>query len=453
MATSVTAPITFTGSSSFSSSFQQVLTRAVQIASLPMQQMQNHVSDLLSQETALSSLQAAFSSLQNALQSVDAATQGVLTATADTSDVSGSASSDALPGTYTIQVDSIGSSTTTLSEAGTSAVTDPTTGNISSSSTFTLTINGAAHTISPSGNSLQSLAAAINDAGLGVQATIINVGSNSGLDYRLAISSTGLGPDTIQLNDGSTDLLQTLATGSYAQYKLNGSTVDVQSDSRQVTLAPGLTVTLEQPSASGQPTTITVGEDYSGFQTSLSNLASAYNSAVDALSAQRGQNAGALAGQGIVQTLQNALWKISQYTTGSGSLGSTTALGLEMDQNGHLSVDSTVFDTLSTTDIQTFLGGLDSSGFLKAAGDAINSVADTTSGNIQDSISSLQNEVTKQTNQISEEQQRINDIQNSLQQRLAAADAAIATLEQQKTYYADLFAAEYLQNNPNNPTA
>lgn len=449
MATSITSPITFTGSSSFSSSLQQVLTRAVQIASLPAQQMQNHVSDLLSQETALSSLQSTFSALQSALGSVDSSAQGALSATANSSAVSAAVSSGSIPGTYTIQVDSVGSSTTALSQAGTTAVTDPTTSNISSSSAFTLTVNGSAHTISPSGSSLQALADAINDSQLGVQATIVNVGSNSNLDYRLAITSAGLGPDTIQLNDGSTDLLETISSGSYAAYSVNGS-ASIQSNSRSITIAPGLTGTILQTTTT--PTTITVGQTFSALQNGLSALATAYNRTVDALSQHRGQNGGALTGQSIVQTLQSALNKMSQYTTGSGTVGSLTALGLEMDQSGHLSFDATAFGAQGTSAIQNFLGGLDSGGFLKAAGDAISSVADNVSGNIQDAISSVQGQVTRQSAQISDEQRRIDDIQTNLQQRLAAADAAIATLEQQKTYYTNLFAAEYLKYDPNNPT-
>ena len=68
-ASSITSP-TFTGSSTFSSSFQQVLTRAVQIASLPMQQLQNNVNDLTNQQSALTQLEATFQSLDAALQSI-----------------------------------------------------------------------------------------------------------------------------------------------------------------------------------------------------------------------------------------------------------------------------------------------------------------------------------------------------------------------------------------------
>jgi flagellar hook-associated protein 2 len=140
MSTSPIPPPTFNGVSTYANDFQQVLTRAVDIASLPMQNLQNQVTTLTGQEQALGTMQSTFSSLQTAIQAITS-TQGSMSASvSDPSTVSASATSSALPGTYTIQVTGLGSSTTTLSNAGSPPVTDPTSQNISSSSTFTLTI-------------------------------------------------------------------------------------------------------------------------------------------------------------------------------------------------------------------------------------------------------------------------------------------------------------------------
>jgi flagellar hook-associated protein 2 len=448
MATSPSA-ISFSGSSSFSSSFQQVLTRAVGIASMPLTQMQNTVSELSSQQADLSTLEATFSNLQNAVRNVGSSLQNSLTANvSDSSVVSAATNSTALPGTYTIVVDNLGSSTTTLSNAGLPLVADPTSESISSSSSFTLTVNGVNHTVSPSGSSLNSLAAAINSADLGAQATIVNVGSPGSPSYRLAITSNNLGADTIQLTDsGGAGLLDTLQTGTNAQYKVNGIATDIQSNSRQITLAPGLTVTLLDQSS--QPVTITVANSYASLQNTLSNFATAYNSAVDSLSQQRGQNAGSLSGQSILFTLQNTLSSISGYSNGSGPVSSLADLGLDLDQTGHLSFNAADFKSQDPTDLQTFLGATTSGGFLKAAGDALTAVADSTSGSIAGSIQTVQDQITNENSLITQEQTRITDLQNNLMQQLSEADAAIATLESQKNYFTSLFQAMY-GNNQNN---
>ena len=191
--------------------------------------------------------------------------------------VTAAVSAGALNGTYTIQVDDPGSSTTTLSSGDLTTVTDPTTGNISSATSFTLSVNNTPFTIKPAGTSLESLASAINAAGDGVQATIVNVGSTASPDYRLALTSTelGSGQHIASWTASSQPLLDTLSTGADAKYKVNvtaedmADVADVQSTSSQITLAPGLTVNLLQQTTS--PVTITVNYKLQWLRKALSS--------------------------------------------------------------------------------------------------------------------------------------------------------------------------------------
>lgn len=448
MATSSTAPITFSGSSTYSSSFQQVITRAVGIASLPMETLQNQVTNLNSQASTVGGLEAAFTALQQDLQGLDTAVAGSPSAqSSDPAAVSATVAAGALNGTYTIQVDNVGSSTTTLSSTGLTTVTDPTTGNISSATSFTLTVNGTATTIKPSGTSLEDLANAINSAGAGAQATIVNVGSNTSPDYRLAVSSTSLGADTIQLNDGTSNLLDTLSTGSDAEYKVNGSTTDVQSTSSQVTLSPGLTVNLLAQTST--PATITVTSDYSSLQSALSSFVTDYNSAVDALQQNVGEGGGALTGDSLVYTLANVLDQVANYIgSGSGGVSSLSGLGVSLQVTGQLSFDQATFAAASQSDISNFLGSIESSsGFLSAASSTLNSVSDPTNGVFSAESSSIQSQITSDNTQIANDQARVTALQTSLEAQLSAADAAIATLQSQDSYYQQLFQAEYGNNS------
>lgn len=446
---STTSPVsvpTFNGTSTFSSSFQQVLTQAVQRASLPMQQMQNTVNDLSNQQSALTQLQTTFQSLYSALDSIGAATSGTPSASvSDPSVVSASTTSDALPGTYSIQVDTLGSYSTALSQAGSPTVTDPSVQNISSAQSFTLSVDGVNTTISPSGTSLDDLVSSINASSAGVQATIVNMGSNSSPDYRLVLTGDKLAADTIQLSDGTNDLLSTVSTGAPATYSVNGSTNVLQSDSSQVTLSPGLTVNLL--STGSQPVTVTVTTDYTSLASALNNFASDYNSAVNGIDAQIGQNAGALSGQNIIYSLRDALQSISQYTTTSGGVSSLSALGLSVDKNGQMSFDSTTFGALSAAQVKQFIGTATSGGFLETASNGLQTVANTNTGEIETEYSALQSQITQQNQLIADEQTRINDLTTNLESQLSQADAAIATLQSQKTYYTDLFQAEYAATN------
>ncbi len=439
---SSTAPITFSGSSTFASSFQQVIQRAVNIASLPIQSLQTQVSTLNAQEQTLFSLNANLTAFQSALQALDTAKSGAASAqVSDTSVLTASTTSAALPGAYTIQVDDPGSSTTTLSKAGLITVSDPASQDLSTASSFTLTLNGVNHTIANSGTSLVSLANSINAADVGAQATIVNIGSSSSPDYRLAITSDSLGADSIQLNDGSQDLLDTLSTGTDAQYKVNGSSTDVSSTSRQVALSPGLTVNLLAQSPA--PVTITVSQNYSGLQSALSNFVSAYNASFDALSQNRGQNGGALSGDSIVFTVTNVLRQINQYTSSDGAVGSLADLGVTVDDTGHLSLDPSVLSGADPSAVAAFLGSVSGGGFLKTANDALTGITDSTTGLIPTDINTLLARIATDNAQITDEQNRVDDLQNNLQQQLSQADAQIATLESQKTYFQQLFTAEY----------
>jgi flagellar hook-associated protein 2 len=445
MSTSPIPPPTFNGVSTYASDFQQVLTRAVDIASLPMQNLQNDVTTLTGQEQALGNMQSTFSSLQSAIQAIGTAQSSMSATVSDPSTVSASATSSALPGTYTIQVTGLGSSTTTLSNAGSPPITDPTSQNISSSSTFTLTINGTATTITPAGNSLQDLANAINNAGVAAQATIVNVGSNASSDYRLSVVSNNLAADTIQLSDGTnTSLLTTLSTGSPATYEVDGLTTPIQSNSTQVTLSPGLTVNLLQTNV-GQWDTVTVSPDTSSLSSALSSFATAYNAAVDAVNQQHGQSAGPLAGSSLIDSLGQALQSVSLYSNASGSVTSLADLGLDLDSTGQITFDPTQLPNLNAAAVQQFLGSA-TTGFLEAASSALTTVADSSTGLIQSDTTAIQTEITNENNQISNQQDQINNLQTSLTQQLSAADAAIAVMQQQVTMMADLYTAQYGAN-------
>jgi len=434
----------FTGASRYSSDFQSLINRAVAIASLPLGQLTAAKTTLEAESSALGTLNTKFTSLQSAITSLETAT-GISSYAVSVSNglvVSASASTGATAGTYSIEVTSLGSNTSTMSKAGLTTVTDPSTQNISSASDFTLTVNGTPHTITPSGTTLNALVTAINDAGLDTQASIVNVGSTSSPDYRLAIQSSKLGADTIQLNDGSQDLLDTLATGAKATYKLNGMATAIESDSRTITLAPGLTAQLLGESASGVATTITVSRSTMAITNALASFVTAYNAGVDELDKHRGEAGGALTGQSIVSMLSEAMRNVAQYSGGSDTITSLTDLGLNFDDQGKLSLDTSAFSSATTGNIDelmTFLGSSTGGGFLKSATDTLNGLEDATDGILTTAISSMTAQITGQTSRITTEQERVADIQENLTAQMSAADALIAALEQQATYLNALF--------------
>ena len=442
MSTTSTTPTPPPSSSSYSSDLQQVLSRSIAIASLPLNQLNATLTDLQNRSTELNTLNGKFSSVQSAIQSLSTAVSSTTAQVSDSSVIAAQSDATASPGTYTIHVANAGSPSSALSLGSLPAVQNPATQSISTSASFTLTVDGTPVTITPSANTLSALADAINSSGANVAATIVNLGSPSAPNYQLSLQSTKLGNITLQLNDGTNDLMGTLSGGAQATYQVNGNPAPpaspISSDSSTVTIAPGVTVDL----LSSGDSTVTVSQSSTAQANALSSFATAYNAAVDELSVNRGQGGGALTGDALIYTLSQSLRDISGFTGGSGAVQNLTDIGLTFDQNGHLNFDQTVFASAAAAhpaDVGAFLGSPTTGGFLKDATDTMTGLGDPTTGVLETTIASAQTAIDNQNQKISDEQDRITALTTSLTTRIDTADALIASLEQQQTYFTTLF--------------
>ena len=445
---SLAAPQTSTtGSSPFASDLQASVTRALSIASLPMQALQADQSTISGETSELSTLGGLFNSLQTSLQSISSATgtSALQAAVGDQTIVSANVTGSALPGTYTIDVLNAGSASSAMSNSAT-AVTDPTSQNISTSTSFTLTVGTSTYTISAS--NLNALATAINSSGAPVQAVVINVGSPTAPNYQLSLQSTALGNVALQLNDGTTNLLSPLNTGTSASYNVDGQPPSgITTNSSTVTVAPGLNVTLEKQGT----TTVSVSSSLGSVSSELSSFVTAYNATVAEVQKNVGQNGGALVGDSTVLDMEQALRQMITYSGSGGSITSLAQLGVEFTQQGTLTFDSSTLAGLSQSQINdalTFLGDPNTGGFLQYANNTLNSITDPVSGAVVTETQSLQNQNTQDQTEITNDQQQLTLMQTNLQNKMAQANALIATLQNQTTFLQGLFQAD-TSTNPN----
>src|ERR1039458_7145114 len=508
--TSSGATTYFTGMSNYSTDLNNAISREVQIADMPIQLLENNVNDLTNQVQTLQSLDSNdITPVQTAIASLTSAASNMLSASVSgASVVTPTLGSGAAAGTYSMQVTNLGSFSDALSldpsaANGLPTVTDPTSQNISTNGSYTLTVTVGAGTpvptaISYSGGNLNGLAQAINNANAGVQATVVNVGSTSSPDYRLSLQSNQLGPVTMQLSAGSQNLLApstdglsvdpsaqnglpiisdptsqnistsgsyTLTVGSatpvsipYAGGNLNGLarsgtvgalaqyTVDgkqITSTTDTVTLAPGLTVMLTGTSSTAA--TVSVASNPAAIGNALQSFVSAYLTAMADLNTNRGQGGGPLAGQSIIYESEDALQNIANYSTGPGALTSMAALGVGFDPNtGALTFNQATFNaaTSGQTDALTqFLGSPTGGGFLEMATNAMSSLLDPTSGALTQDITTMQASITSTNQQIAAKNAQVTQLATSLTQQMAASDAMIYELQQQATEMQDMFTA------------
>lgn len=440
-----------TGSSSFATDLQASISRALQIASLPMQLIEADQSTISGKTSELSTLSGLFNSLQTSLQNITSGTgTNALSATTSESSVAtASVTGSALPGSYTVQVLTAGTYASAISNSAT-AVTDPTSQNISSSGSFTLTVGTSTYNISAT--NLNALATAINSSGAPVQAVVINVGSPSAPNYQLSLQSTNYGTVALQLNDGTNNLLTAQNPGADASYSIDGQPPSgIDTSVPTVTIAPGLNATL---GAQGT-TTITVASNVSSVSSAISSFVSAYNAAFAEVEKNFGQNGGALVGDGSVLEMQQALSQMITYSGGSGSIKSLAQLGVEFTQQGTLTFDSSVLTGLNQSQISdalNFLGDPNTSGYLQYANNVLSSIADPVNGAIATETQSLQSQNAQDQTRITNDQAQLTLLQTNLQNQMAQANALITTLQNQNTFLLGLFQAD-TSNNPNASTA
>ncbi len=444
MATSSVSPSStsyFNGSSQYAAQLQHTIAQAVTIASLPIQQLQTQQTTLTGQQTELQTITGSFAAMQAAISSLDTSTGvGAFSATVSNSAIaSASISSGVMAGNYSLNVTSIGSQTNTISQSGQPAVTDPSVSNIDSSSSYTLSVNGNSYSISDAGGTLNGLAQAINSSSASVQASVVNVGSSSSPDYRLSVQSLNYSPDTVQLSDGTSNLLTTLSTGANVTYQVNGEpSTPISSNSRNVTVSPGLSVQILQTGTAQ----VTVAQSATNIASALSSFAAAYNSITAELNKNRGQNGGALTGDSIIYELQNQLQSLANYTSGSGSIGSLSDLGLSFDQTGNLQFDSGAFNqtaSASGNDLLSFIGTSTSGGFLQAANNMLTAITDPTSGILIGAANDFNSQLSGITTKITSDQTQVSQLQSNLTSQMATADATISSLQSQLTQITELF--------------
>ena len=306
------------------------------------------LTSLQSQDTVISNLGSLLSTLSNDITGLtDPA--GILSgkqgSSSDTNTLALlSADTTATAGSHTVTVQNLAQTSTEASSAvGANDI-------LSGSFSFHIG-SGSSQTVSvdPSNNTLAGLAATINQAGIGVSASIVTDSSGSRLSL-ISQTDGAAGQITIDsnsLSDATTGAVSLIAgqAGQDALFTVDG----IQTTSASNTITGAITgVTMQLLGKSTTPVQVQIDNDTSAVTTALSTMVNDYNAVVSALSAQEGKDASGnpepLYGSPIISQLQQML--SSALTTPSGtSLTSPTQVGLSLNSNGSLSLDA---DQLTT---------------------------------------------------------------------------------------------------------
>lgn len=339
---------------------------------------------LASQKSALNAQVSAYGTFSSSLETLQATLtplevtssfEGRTAALGDTTIATASATSDAIPGQYSFAVQNLATAPSLSSPA------NPTLG----TGTLTIAVGGKSSSISidATNNTLAGIASAINSApdNPGVTATVLTTTAGA----RLVISGVATGAAnaiTVTQSGGdgglaslvynpssgttaSTTALTETQAAQDANFTLNG--YPATSAGNQVTGAiTGVTLNLLKATAAG-PTTLTVGNDTTGAQTSIGTFVKALNGLITSIQTLTAydpstQIAGPLQGNATLQSFQNQLQKIlGQVQAGAESaVNSLASLGITANADGSYAADSTKIGnavTASVTSVTALLGG------------------------------------------------------------------------------------------------
>jgi len=394
---------------------------------------------------ALSTLQATLTTLKN--PSTLAGRTGTL---ADTTIGSATATSDAVPAQYSLQVTNLATAASLSSQPVASPATVIGTGTL----TIAVGGNSTSIVIDSSDNDLQGIVAAINSAtnNPGVSASILTTSAGS----RLVLSGTATGAAnaiTVTQSGGdgglaalaydpansNTKLTQTQAPLN-ANFSINGFAAT--SPSNVVTGAiTGVTLTLAKATAVATPTTLTVGNDTTGAQTSIGTFVTALNGVLTSIQTLTSydastQTAGVLLGNQTLLSFKNQLSKILGEVNSSISNGPQTlaALGIGANTQGTYDTNATSLTNALTSNVSAvgqLLGGTN------GIATQINSLVTqyTQSGGLIDTINNgLQSGLSDVANQQAALTARMKVYASTLTAEYNAMDSAVALLKQTQTY-------------------
>jgi flagellar hook-associated protein 2 len=359
-----------------------IVSQLMSVEQQPLTALQTAQTGYQADLSAWGTVQSAISSLQTAAQALDDPNQlqSLSASVGDTSQMSASVNSQAVAGSYSIAVNTLAQSQQLISSGFANTTSIVGTGTLtfnfgtynSTANTFTPNATAAAPsvTIDSSDDTLQGVANAVNAAGIGVTATIVNDGSSSG--NHLVFTSTATGTSnsmqiTVADSDGnntdSSGLSQlaydpTAAVGSGQNLSQTQAAQDatlsidgiaVTKPSNTITDAiQGVTLNLTK-AAPSTPTTLTVASDSSGITTALNNFVSAYNSLNTTMAGLTAYDAstntaGLLLGDPTAGALEDRIQSVLAQALPSGTLTTLEQVGLGVNSDGSLSLDTSTLN-------------------------------------------------------------------------------------------------------------
>jgi flagellar hook-associated protein 2 len=395
--------------------------------------LQGDQTTITNQQTALNSFNNDIQTLQNAVFALtDPAGQltNVSATSSNSAVLTASATAGTPSGSHTVTVTSLASTSSSYSNAVASSSTPLATGTLSiqvgTNTAVPITINNT-------NNTLDGLAQTINNtANIGVTASVITDANGA----RLAlVSNTSGAPGNLAITPSAGVLgFNTGVTGANATLNVDG--IPISSTTNTVSSAiPGVTLSLTGTTG-GVPVSVTTGPDVTQQEDAVNSFVSAYNTVIGDINTQStiGTNGqpGPLGSDSTLALTQGELLSAVAFsTTGNGSVNNISDLGISVNNDGTLSVNSGTLATALQSNpaaIQSFFQATTTGSFGANLTGALNNVANPITGAVATDITGLAQSQTSITQQISDFQAQLATQTTQLTQEYVQVDTTLQTL-------------------------
>lgn len=358
-----------------------IISQLMAVEQRPLTNLSKKEANITAKLSAIGNLKGALASFQTAVKGLSDVSkfQAVRAAVADSTIAGVTGSGTAAPGTYSLEVSKLAQAQKLASAGQSSASTAIGTGTITfefgtiASGSFdsntgkytgaSFTSNGAGTKtvkIEPGDNSLSGIRDAINKAGIGVTASIVNDGGTS--PYRLVLTQQNTGKASsmkISVQEGgplaallnhdpgkapAEQAFSETMTAQNAEFKVDGIAVSKATNTVSDVIT-GVTLNLNKTNA-GTPTNITVTRDTAAVSSAVTQFVSAYNQINQTLSSLSSYNpetkqAAVLNGDSTVRMIQTQIRGIlSAPVEGGGAYTLLSQVGVSLQKNGTLAVDN-----------------------------------------------------------------------------------------------------------------
>jgi flagellar hook-associated protein 2 len=471
MASTITTS-SLTPSSNGTIDVQSLVSQLMAVESQPVNTLNTQVTNDQTQLSTFGNLQSLISSFQTSLQSMTTTSSfSAYSVVSSNSAVAGSVTGSVVTGSYSVNVSSIANaqqlvsvgqaSTSTAIGGGTPTTLTFSFGSINgslnaSTGTYgagtTFTSNGAASqtvTINSSNDTLAGIRDAINNANVGVTATIVNDGS--GTPYRLVLTSNNTGANNsmnisvsgdsaisslISYDPTGTQNLSQAVQATNANLTVNG--IPITSSTNSVSDAiQGVTLNLQNTTTS--PAVLSIGQDSAAMTNTVQNFVTAYNNLYSFLQTQTAYNttnsasSGSLMGDNDLTNLMDQMRNLVSTTVGSGSYNSLALIGINTNTaNGTISLNTSQFQTALSANSSSVTNLISSSWGI--ANQFMDWTRNTSNFVVSQRMSDLNTNIADLQTQISDWNTRLADIQSNYTTQFTNLNTLLSSFNTTQTF-------------------